>query len=442
MKYGVGSTEYGVGGRGAALLRAISPLPIQRPVRLLPAFLLLIALLLSLAPGAAAGPATFQEAPITVQEATVTYTFGQQAVFSIQATASTDITALYLYIQSAGSERVEVTSVPVDPGSSVQATFTRDLRLFPFPPFGTVRWWWEVRDGAGHQLTTPPSTFRYEDNRWDWSSRTAGPITVYSPVDDPRYLQAALDIAATSLERISRSLNAPALEKVEIYLYPSLADLQAALRMAGREWMGGQARPELGVILVAVPHDDGYMAQMEQEIPHELTHLLIYRLTGPQGYLYVPAWLNEGLATANQTRPDPNLDSLLERARNEGRLIPVRNLCPPFSTDPAEALLAYAESGSLVRYIRQQYGDSSIRALLQAYADGADCEAGVQRALHITLDQLERAWRADLSGVGKWIVWIADNAPGLALWGLSLLLALPIALAGLRNTKHGVRNSR
>lgn len=421
--------EYGAGNGGASPIRVILTLAI-----------LLLVLLFSLPCVVIAGPALYQETPITVKEASLAYTFGQQAIFSIQATASADITALYLYLQSAGNERVEVAPVPIDPGPSVQATFTRDLRLFPFPPFGTVRWWWEVRDAAGHQLTTPVSTFRYEDNRWDWFSRTVGPVTVHSTVDDPPYMQGALDIAAVSLERMARSLNVPPPERVDVYLYPSLADLQAALRMAGRDWMGGQARPELGVILVAVPHDDGYMAQMEREIPHELTHLLVYRLMGPGGYPYVPAWLNEGLATANEARPDPNLDSLLERARAEGRLIPIRNLCPPFSTDPAEALLAYAESGSLVRYIRQQYGDSAIRALLLAYADGADCEAGVQRALHVTLEQLERAWRADLSGVGKWMVWMADSAPGLALWGLSLLLALPIALAG--RTRHGVRNSR
>ncbi len=412
------------------------------PVALALAILSLAVGLLFFTSPAVADRAPLQEAPITVKEASVTYTFGQQAVFSIQATASADITALYLYLQSEGNERVEVTPVPIPPGPSVQAMFTRDLRLFPFPPFGTVRWWWEVRDAAGHQLTTPASTFRYEDNRWDWFSRTVGPITVHSTVDNPPYTQGALDIAAVSVERIARSLSVSPPERVDIYLYPSRADLQAALRMAGREWMGGQARPELGAILIAVPYHDGYLAQMEQEIPHELTHLFVYRLTGPEGYRYVPAWLNEGLATANETRPDPHLDSLLERARAEGRLIPLRNLCPPFSTDPAEALLAYAESGSLVRYIRQQYGDSTIRALLLAYADGADCEAGVQRALNITLDQLERAWRADLSGVGKWVVWVADNAPGLALWGLSLLLAFPIALAGLRSTKHGVQGSR
>lgn len=374
--------------------------------------------------------AVAQEGPITVNEATVTYTFGQQAIFSIRASASANVTALYLYLQSPDRDRVEVISVPVEAGPFVQGTFARDLRLFPFPPFGTVTWWWEVRDGAGNQMKTSPATFRYEDNRLEWVARTAGPITVYSTVDDPQYIQAALDIGTSSLQRIAVSLNVSVPEKVEIYLYPSLADLRAALEMAGRAWMGGQARPELGVVLVAIPYGDGYMAQMEQDIPHELTHLLVYRSVGSAGYRYVPAWLNEGLAVANQTRPDPNLDTLLERARNEGRLISLNDLCPPFPTDPEFALLAYAESGSVVRYVRQQYGDSSIRALLRAYADGSGCDAGVQRALHLTIEQLERAWRADLAGWGRWMVWVAENQAALLLWGLSLLLAVPIALVG------------
>ncbi|MCS7178487.1 MAG: peptidase MA family metallohydrolase [Anaerolineae bacterium] len=377
-----------------------------------------------------------QEIPIRVEEAAVTYTFGQQAVFSVRITAQANITALYLYLQSEGDERVEVNPIPIEPGPSVQTTFTRDLRLFPFPPFGAVTWWWEVRDSAGHQLTTPPSTFRYEDNRMDWFTRTAGPVTVHSAVDNPPYIQAALDIAKASLERIARSLHAPLPEKVDIYLYPSLMDLQAALRMAGRTWVQGQAHPELGVVLLTIPADDGYLLQMEQDIPHELTHLLIYRLVGPEGYTWIPTWLNEGLAMANQTHPDPNLDALLDRARREGRLIPLRDLCPPFPTNPEMALLAYAESGSLVRYLRRKHGDSGLRALLLTYADGADCDAGVQQALHLSLDQLERAWRADLSGMGPWMLWLSENGVGLALWGLSLLLAIPIALAGRRNTPY------
>lgn len=369
-----------------------------------------------------------QEPPITVTAAAVEYHFGQQAVFTLEASAPAGIAALYLYLQTGAAEHVDVIPVPTEGGASVQATFARDLRLFPFPPFGEVRWWWEIRDRAGNSLTTGPGVFRYADNRFDWFCRTSGPVTACATADDPPYLQAALDIALSSLNRIGHSLRIMPPDQVEIYLYPSLSDLRAALEMAGREWMGGQARPELGVVLVAVPHDSAFVAQMEREIPHELTHLLVYRLTGPQGYPHVPAWLNEGLAVANEARPDPSLEAILEEARRKGHLLPVEALCPPFPPDPETALLAYAQSGSLVRYIRQQYGDSGIRALLAAYADGAGCAAGVRRALHIGAEQLERAWRADLAGLSGWALWLSENRAALLLWGLSLLLAIPIAL--------------
>ncbi|MDW7992780.1 MAG: peptidase MA family metallohydrolase [Anaerolineae bacterium] len=369
-----------------------------------------------------------QGPPITVTAVGVEYHFGQQAVFTLEASAPAGIAALYLYLQKGGEDRVEVISVPTEGGASVRTTYARDLRLFPFPPFGEVRWWWEIRDGAGNSLTTDPRVFRYADNRFDWFCRTSESITACATADDPPYLQAALDVAASSLDRISHSLRVSPPERVEIYLYPSLGDLRAALEMAGREWMGGQARPELGVVLVAVPHTDVFVAQMEREIPHELTHLLVYRLTGPQGYPHVPAWLNEGLAVANQVHPDPSLEALLEDARQEGRLIPLEKLCSPFPSDPDVALLAYAQSGSLVRYIRKQYGDSGIRSLLAAYADGAGCAAGVRRALHLGLEQLERAWRADLAGLSGWVQWLSENQTALLLWGLSLLLAIPIAL--------------
>lgn len=377
------------------------------------------------------GKAPLQQAPpITVTAATVEYHFGQQAIFTLEANAPAGIAALYLYLQKGGEERVEVIPVPTEGGTSVRATFARDLRLFPFPPFGEVRWWWEIRDRAGNSLTTDPDVFRYTDNRFDWFCRTSGPITACATADDPPYLQAALDIAALSVDRIGHSLRLAPPDRVEIYLYPSLSDLRAALEMAGREWMGGQARPELGVVLVAVSHDDAFVAQMERQIPHELTHLLVYRLMGPQGYSHIPAWLNEGLAMANEIHPDPSLEALLENAWREGRLLPLENLCLPFPSDPETALLAYAQSGSLVRYIRQQYGDSGIRALLASYADGAGCAAGVRRALHISMEQLERAWRADLAGLSGWVQWLSENRIALLLWGLSLLLAIPIALVG------------
>ena len=178
---------------------------------------------------------------------------------------------------------------------------------------------------------------------------------------------------------------------------------------------------------------------MERDIPHELTHLIVYSVMGPEGYRHVPAWLDEGLATANELRPDPALEVALNQARAEGQLLPLTALCPPFPTDPEAALLAYAQSASLVRTVRDRYGNTGIRDLLAAYADGAGCEGGIERGLGITAHQFERLWHADLVGLSGWIVWLSENAAPLLLWVIGLVLALPMAMVFRRQSKQTPR---
>ena len=206
--------------------------------------------------------------------------------------------------------------------------------------------------------------------------------------------------------------------------------------MAGRSWAGGQARPELGVILVAIPDDNRALSRMERDIPHELTHLVLYSVAGAEGYRHVPAWLDEGLATASELRPDPTLEVILDQAQAEGRLLPLTAICPPFPTDQERALLAYAQSASMVRTVQERYGNAGIRDLLAAYADGAGCESGVERGLGITAHQLERTWRADLMGLSGWMAWLSDNAAPLLLWGIGLILALPMAAVFRRRSSR------
>lgn len=363
------------------------------------------------------------------------YTFGQQITFSIQASAPQEITSITLYLEFEGVDLPEPHPVALEPGPEVQAGVQRDLRLTPFSPFGEIAYWWEIRDAVGNSLTTDRATFQYLDNRFEWQTLTSDHVRVHTVVDDAVYAQSALNVAQTALERIEQELETPSPEQIDIFVYPSTSDLRAAMEISGRGWAGGQARPELGVALVAIPHDDGAFLRMERDIPHELTHLLVYEAVGSAGYGYVPPWLSEGLATVNEAQPDPALEVVLEEARAEGRLIPLDELCIPFPASRDAALLSYAQSASLVRYIRGQHGNSGLRALLAAYADGASCEGGVMRALSISQTQLEVAWRAHLSGLSAWTLWISDNAPWLLLWGISLLLALPM-VGSLRRRAH------
>ena len=111
----------------------------------------------------------------------------------------------------------------------------------------------------------------------------------------------------------------------------------------------------------------------------------------------------------------------------------MKDLCNTFSPNPQVAFLAYAQSGSLVSFIREQYGAAGIRGLLNAYGSGASCSSGVQEALNASLADLEAAWRSSLEEdqpvdpttqaaqtdqikvAGMW----------LGLWLLGLLVAVP-----------------
>ena len=373
-------------------------------------------------------PTLAQEAPETAHS----YTFGQSAEFTLRFPPAAAVEEVQLFLRIAGAVP-EIHILTVKDGV---ARYHRDLRAQPFLPFQQITYWWEYEGGDGAPVETTETTFLNEDNRFRWQTRTDGELTIKWVSGSTELLVAALDIARTSLEEITTSLHSPSLGPVTIYIYPSLPDLQLALRLSGYEWLGGEAIPEVGVILLAIPPTPEAIIQLQQDIPHELTHLTLYRQLGPQGYANLPCWLNEGLAVHFEQRPEAAYALALKRARQENTLLPLADLCPPFYTLRGEqVLLAYAESQSATGYLQQTYGWSGMRVLLDAYADGLDCSSGLKRAVGAELPTVERAWRVWLEQEGQPTeqpqrIWIMGHIAlrDLAPW---LLLTLVIVLPGV-----------
>jgi len=373
---------------------------------------------------------------VTVITNTADYNFAQQITFSLEATTTTPITKVYLFFAATGDEHTESLDVPFkQEDNTLSAAYLYDLRLSPLPPFDTITFWWKIEYSGGSD-TTEKESFEYIDDRFAWEQLgdEENHITVYwiKEQGDPTFGQTALDIARASLKDINAELRAPLPESIAIYVYDTQDNLDAAMALAGRDWASGQAHPDLGVIVVAIPADDFYTSRMERYIPHEITHLLVYQSVTPAGYKYVPEWLDEGLATANERLPTPEYALVIEEARLQKQLIPLQDLCVPFSPDPQTAYLAYAQSGSVVAYIRQRYGAQGIRDLLAAYANGASCTSGVQEALGINLYTLEVDWRAGLEPIPQsqpqtpLPAWVQQAGPWIGLWLLGLLLAIPM----------------
>jgi hypothetical protein len=122
---------------------------------------------------------------------------------------------------------------------------------------------------------------------------------------------------------------------------------------------------------------------------------------------------------------------VLEEARTQGQLLSLANLCVPFPPNPQTAFLAYAQSGSVVKFIRERYGARGIRDLLAAYRNGASCAVGVQEALNVSLSGLETTWQVSLEPKAPWRAVAEQVGVWVSLWLLSLLVVVPM-IGGLR----------
>jgi hypothetical protein len=170
---------------------------------------------------------------------------------------------------------------------------------------------------------------------------------------------------------------------------------------------------------------------MEQRIPHELMHVMMARAVGA-GYQNNPAWLREGMATLAEIYPNPDYDRVLLSAASAGSLLPIKDLCGSFPADTGQAFLAYAESRSFTTYLHETYGSSGLLKLATSYADGVDCDRGVQLAFGMSLSSLESRWRAAALGQSSLLPALQNMAPYLVL----LCIVLIVPLIGMLTTRR------
>jgi hypothetical protein len=169
--------------------------------------------------------------------------------------------------------------------------------------------------------------------------------------------------------------------------------------------------------------------EVKRQIPHELTHLLLYQKLG-EGYANLPRWLNEGLATNAELSPDPNYPVLLQRGYERDVLLPLASLCESFPNDAANFQLAYAQAASFTRYLQTEYGTAGIEDLLRAYGQGVSCQEGIVTALGKSLFELERAWRQEQFDESAILSALQNLWPWLLILALILGSTLSLAFVG------------
>ncbi len=323
----------------------------------------------------------------------VGYRFGEQLTIETDDPAEASIETIEVILQPVTGAAFSGGEIGLEGN---QIIFTLDLSQNPLPAFATIEYWYRGSLDDGSSFASQQFEFTYRDDRFEWQSLSTEQFEIHWYGRDEGFGNEVLAAAEEGLEKAQKMVDVPKPEGIGFYVYASSQDLQSALQSSGKSsaWIAGHADPALGHSLVAIPTNTSQVLEVKRQIPHELTHLLLYQKLG-EGYANLPRWLNEGLATNAELSPDPNYPVLLQRGYERDVLLPLASLCESFPNEAANFQLAYAQAASFTRYLQTEFGKAGIEDLLGAYGQGASCQEGIVTALGESLFELERAWRQE-----------------------------------------------
>ncbi len=377
------------------------------------------------------------QSQIQVNVLDIESTFGEQISIKAELSSEIPIKNVQVFIQPdklASSVIGETIFIPPD-----QIHYTLDLSVNPLQVFSQINFWFQIELDNGDLITSETFHFDYIDTRFDWQSLNTDEFEIYWYQGNSDFGEQVLSIAYDGLERIREFVQVPQPEKIRFFIYASASEMQDTLSVAGAvsDLIAGHANSTLGVIVVSIPPDASQTLEIKRQIPHELSHVLLYQKLG-NGYANLPQWLNEGLASAAELFPNPNYPILLNRAYERDALIPIAQLCNRFPSDAANFQLAYAQAASFTWYLQGMYGYEKMEALLASYADGLDCEQGIAQVYGDTLSYLERGWRQNEFQENPFLALLNEIGPWLILLGV-ILTPIFILFFGGRRKKENSR---
>jgi hypothetical protein len=362
-------------------------------------------------------------------EASADYQYGAEIRFMGEYSSKIPIERVQLFFQAGTG--TDTRSGDAIIGEDGAFTYIHDLTKDPIRAFSPVEYWFELTLADGKTVKGPKNSIVYEDNRFPWDQRERAPFVAHWYQGDTAFAQDILDVADLSLKNAQTLLPLSLTSPVNIYAYANAKEMQDVLQSFKKSWIGAHADPDLGVMVLSLPEGPEQRLEMERQIPHELMHILLYNSVGA-GYVNLPAWLSEGLASVAELYPNPDYLVLLDNSHNKGNLPSIKSLCQSFPRDASGTFLAYAQSASFTRYLHQRFGSSGMERLVRQYADGLGCERGIESALGIPLAQLEREWRKDVFGENIYLTALNNLMPWLVLLLVIAIIPVGFVIAGKR----------
>jgi tetratricopeptide (TPR) repeat protein len=191
-------------------------------------------------------------------------------------------------------------------------------------------------------------------------------------------IQASLE---NSYSDLVRDLGITPRQNISVSLYTDKAFFDVTEAPA---WIGALNDGKLRIPIQGLTSVTPELARV---LKHELAHSFINQVSHGR----CPQWLNEGVAQVVEPK---QLSSTRGRRLAElyrgGHQIPLATLERSFlSFSPFEALLAYDESLAAAEYIRDTYGISELRRVLERIGEGGSTENALRTSIHSGYADLE-----------------------------------------------------
>ncbi|AUX48953.1 hypothetical protein SOCE26_104980 [Sorangium cellulosum] len=239
--------------------------------------------------------------------------------------------------------------------------------------------------------------------------------------DDRALVPLLVDVAARMRDVLARDLGVELLRPLRIDLVRDQFTLSAmtGLPEEAARTTGTVAIAKWGRVTMLSPRATPNGYPWLDTLAHEMTHLALSRGTRDNA----PLWLQEGVAKREEVRwrePDPlddvpSSDALAFVGLQKGLGRPLDKLGPSIAMLPSaeEAMVAFAEVASFIKYWTRESGDDALPRLLvrlkEAGSD-ADLERAIAEISGADLAAWDKRWRAYLATVPSNLP--PDLAPG------------------------------
>lgn len=341
-------------------------------------------------------PATVHAAAtgIAILQTTAQSAFPTQVQFGVRAQSSSQISSVRIGYRLGDDPLTFEANGSFAPGFTVVATYVIDLQRDYLPPGVVLHYQWEIQDMSGATVMSAIAELPVTDRRFLWHEKTLGKITLHWYDGTTDFADAVLASASKSFATAQQDALAPWLGPVQVYLYGTQADFRSALGLGTAEWTGGETFSTQHVVMLFAPGSDTVAAQ--RSISHELAHAAI---DGASNYPFgpLPTWLDEGIAMAAEGSPNSTFTDALTKGIQAQRLFSVQSLSGTFPADSSAAILAYAESDSLVRFFITTYGRDRLAILIAAFRAGNSSDDAFQTTVGGSTVDFQRAWMASLA---------------------------------------------